>query len=74
MSVQKGRYLVGYTPPTVLVNEFLAANTSVNQDGNVPLNWVVIGPQQEDVSYGQQPDRADTWNFLTPLTPGANNG
>jgi len=26
------RYLVGYTPPTVVINEFLAKNVSVNQD------------------------------------------
>ena len=26
------RYIVGYTPPTVVINEFLAKNDSVNQD------------------------------------------
>ena len=152
------RYLVGYAPPTVLVNEFLADNESVNQDeageyddwvelyngsavtvmldgmyltddlgepakwqfpagttippggyllvwcdndtgqgplhasfklnrdgeeiglfaddthGNVPLDSVVFGPQQDDVSYGRWPDGSDTWDFLDPPTPGASNG
>ncbi|MDY6875009.1 MAG: CotH kinase family protein [Chloroflexota bacterium] len=152
------RYQVGYAPPTLLINEFLADNESVNQDeageyddwvelyngsavtvtldgmyltddlsaptkwqfpagttippgghllvwcdedagqealhanfklnrdgeeiglfadethGNVPLDSVVFGPQQEDISYGRQPDGSDTWNFLDPPTPGASNG
>jgi len=151
------RYLVGYAPPAVLVNEFLADNESVNQDeageyddwlelyngsavtvtldemyltdhldnptkwqfpagttippggyllvwcdedagqgplhagfklnrdgeeiglfaddahGNVPLDTIIFGPQQEDVSYGRQPDGADTWDFLDPPSPGASN-
>ena len=152
------RYLVGYTPPAVTVNEFLAANEAVNQDeageyddwlelyngsavaatldgmyltddlsqpkkwqfppgttipagghllvwcdsdaaqgplhanfkldrdgeeiglfaddahGNVMLDMIVFGFQQEDVSYGRQPDGADAWEFLDPPTPGASNG
>ncbi len=150
-------YLVGYAPPAVLINEFLADNASVNQDeageyddwvelynggavtvtldgmyltddlsepakwqlptgttippggyllvwcdrdtgqgplhadfklnrdgeeiglfdseahGLVPLDWIVFGPQQEDVSYGRRPDGADTWEFLDPPAPGASN-
>jgi len=150
-------YLVGYVPPAVLINEFLADNESVNQDeageyddwvelyngstvtvtldgmaltddlseptkwqfptgttispgghllvwcdrdtgqgllhanfklsldgeeiglfdsgahGNVPLDTVVFGPQQEDVSYGRRPDGSDTWEFLDPPTPGASH-
>jgi len=42
--------------------------------GLVPLDWVVFGSQREDVSYGRRPDGADTWNFLNPPTPGADNG
>ncbi|MBU0705424.1 MAG: lamin tail domain-containing protein, partial [Chloroflexi bacterium] len=152
------RYLVGYTPPDVVVNEFLAANEAVNQDeageyddwlelynsssvaatldgmyltddlsqpkkwqfppgttiaaggrllvwcdsdtgqgvlhanfkldrdgeeiglftddahGNVPLDMIIFGPQQGDVSYGRQPDGADAWEFLDPPTPGTSNG
>ena len=152
------RYLVGYAPPAVTVNEFLAANRAVNQDeageyddwlelynsgevaavldemyltddlsqpkkwqlppdtvippggylliwcdrdtgqgslhanfkldregeeiglfaddahANVPLEMIVFGPQQEDVSYGRQPDGADAWGFLDPPTPGDGNG
>ena len=152
------RYLVGYAPPALLINEFLANNESVNQDeageyddwlelyngsavtvtldgmyltdhldnptkwqfpagttippggyllvwcdedagqgplhagfklnregeeiglfagethGNVPLDTIVFGPQQEDISYGRQPDGSDTWYFLNPPTPGASNG
>ncbi|MFQ6100383.1 MAG: CotH kinase family protein [Anaerolineae bacterium] len=151
------RYLVGYTPPEVVINEFLADNESVNQDeageyddwlelynggatiavldgmyltddltepkkwqipagttippgghllvwcdrdggqgvlhadfklnrggeeiglfaddahGLVPLDWIVFGPQQEDVSYGRRPDGADTWEFLDPPTPGGSS-
>ncbi len=152
------RYLVGYAPPVVLINEFLADNESVNQDeageyddwvelyngctvtvaldgmyltddlseptkwqipagatippgghllvwcdsdtgqgtlhasfklnrdgeeiglfadethGNIPLDSVVFGPQQDDVSYGRRPDGADTWDFLDTPTPGTGNG
>lgn len=151
------RYLVGYAPAAVTVNEFLAANRAVNQDeageyddwlelynsgevaavldgmyltddlsqpkkwqlppgtvippggyllvwcdrdtgqgplhanfkldrdgeeiglfaddahANVPLEMIVFGPQQEDVSYGRRPDGADTWEFLDPPTPGESN-
>jgi hypothetical protein len=151
------RYLVGYTPPAVVINEFLADNESVNQDGageyddwlelynagsttaaldgmyltddlteqrkwripagtiippgghllvwcdkdagqgplhadfrlnregeevglfaddahgNVPLDTIVFGPQLEDISYGRQPDGADSWDFLDPPTPGGSN-
>jgi spore coat protein CotH len=154
------RYLVGYEPPAVLINEFLADNASVNQDeageyddwvelynagavtatldgmvltddvaslmaapkwqfpvsttippgehllvwcdrdvgqgplhadfklnrdgeeiglfdsavhGLVPLDWIVFGAQQENVSYGRRPDGADHWEFLDPPTPGAGN-
>jgi len=151
------RYLVGYAPPTVLINEFLADNESINQDeageyddwlelynaeavtvtldgmyltddlsepakwqfpagstippgghllvwcdkdtgqgplhadfklnrdgeeiglfdsdahGNVPLEILSFGTQQEDVSYGRRPDGADNWDFLDPPTPGASN-
>jgi len=148
------RYLVGYAPPPVVINEFLADNESANQDeageyddwlelynagsttavldgmyltddlseprkwqisagtaippgghllvwcdedagqgplhanfklnrggeeiglfaddahGNVPLDSVVFGPQQEDVSYGRQPDGSDNWELFDPPTPG----
>ncbi|MCP4542398.1 MAG: hypothetical protein GY832_35190 [Chloroflexi bacterium] len=151
------RYLVGYTPPNVRINEFLADNASVNQDeageyddwvelynaspvtvtlegmylsdnltspskwqfpvgtsippnshllvwcdgeswqgqlhagfklgrggeeiglfdniahGLVPLDWIVFGPQKEDVSYGRQMDGADRWELLNPPTPGTSN-
>ncbi|MEA3340518.1 MAG: lamin tail domain-containing protein, partial [Chloroflexota bacterium] len=151
------RYLVGYAPPAVTVNEFLAANRAINQDeageyddwlelynsgdvtavldgmyltddlsqpkkwqfpdgaaippggylliwcdrdtgqgplhanfkldrdgeeiglfagdahANVPLEMIVFGPQEEDVSYGRRPDGADVWGFLDPPTPGASN-
>jgi hypothetical protein len=151
------RYLVGYTPPALFVNEFLADNERVNQDeageyddwlelyngsastvtldgmyltddltepqewqfptgatippggylliwcdrdeaqgplhagfklsadgeeiglfdseahGLVPLDWIVFGPQQEDVSYGRRPDGADSWDFLDSPSPGASN-
>jgi hypothetical protein len=151
------RYLVGYAPPNVVVNEFLADNESVNQDwtgeyddwvelynasgvtvtldgmyltddaneptkwqfsagtsippgghllvwcdddpeqgalhtsfklnrdgeeiglfdsathGLVPLDWVIFGPQQEDVSYGRRPDGAADWEFFDPPTPGTSN-
>ena len=37
------RYLVGYAPPTVLVNEFLADNESVNQDESGEYDdWVEL--------------------------------
>ncbi len=152
------RYLVGYVPPAVLINEFLAANRAVNRDeageyddwlelynggdvaatldgmyltddlsqprkwrfpagtaippgghllvwcdkdagqgplhtnfkldrdgeeiglfaddahGNVPLDMIVFDAQQEDVSYGRQPDGADAWEFLDPPTPGVSDG
>jgi spore coat protein CotH len=152
------RYLVGYTPPPVLINEFLTDNESVNPDeageyddwielynhgavtitldgmylsdnlavpqqwrfpvgttiipgghllvwcdndigqgplhanfklsrhgeaiglfdstahGSVPLDTVVFGPQHENISYGRQPDGSDSWGFLDPPTPEANNG
>ena len=42
--------------------------------GLVPLDWIVFGPQQEDVSYGRLPDGADTWDFFTSPSPGASNG
>jgi len=42
--------------------------------GNVPLDSIVFGPQQENVSYGRRPDGADTWDFLSPPTPGTGNG
>jgi hypothetical protein len=151
-------YLVGYAPPRVLVNEFLAANDSANQDeageyddwvelynasaatvtldgmhltddlaepthwqfpagttvapgghllvwcdedpeqgllhanfklnregeeiglfdtdahGNVPLDTIIFGPQQTDVSWGRKPDGSGTWRFLDPPTPGVSNG
>ena len=151
------RYLIGYAPPDVRINEFLADNESVNQDeageyddwvelynagpaaaaldglhltddlgdptkwafpagtsippgghlliwcdgdlgqgplhadfrlnrdgeaigvfaddahGNVPLDMLVFGPQQEDASYGRRPDGADTWVFMDPPTPGRRN-
>ncbi len=151
------RYRVGYEPPPVVVNEFLADNETVNQDeageyedwlelynrgavtatlegmyltddlgepkkwqlpagasippggyllvwcdgdlgqgplhadfklsrhgeeiglfaddahGNVPLDMIVFGPQQDDVSYGRKPDGADTWEFLDPPSPEAGN-
>ncbi|MEE8390507.1 MAG: CotH kinase family protein, partial [Anaerolineae bacterium] len=41
--------------------------------GLVPLDWVIFGPQQEDVSYGRQPDGSDSWGFLDPPTPGMSN-
>jgi hypothetical protein len=152
------RYLVGYAPPGVRINEFLADNASVNRDeageyddwvelyndsavavvldglyltddvaqptrwpfpagttippggyllvwcdgdtgqgplhasfrldrdgeeiglfdsdahGNVPLDTVVFGPQQEDISYGRLPDGTDGWEALDPPTPGGGNG
>ena len=152
------RYLVGYAPPPVLINEFLTDNESVNPDGageyddwvelynhgavtitldgmslsddlttpqqwrfpvgttippegyllvwcdrdidqgplhanfklsrhgeaiglfdstahgNVPVDIIVFGPQQENISYGRQPDGSDSWGFLDPPTPEANNG
>jgi len=151
------RYLIGYTPPAVLINEFLADNERVNQDeageyddwlelynsgavtatldgiyltdeltepqkwqfpigttippgghllvwcdrnemqgplhadfklsadgeevglfsseahGLVPLDWIVFGPQREDVSYGRRPDGSNRWNFLDSPSPGASN-
>jgi hypothetical protein len=152
------RYLVGYAPPPVLINEFLADNESVNQDrageyddwvelynqgpvtvtldgmylsddlsapqkwrfpgettipprghllvwcdkdigqgplhadfglsrhgealglfdstvhGNVPLDTIVFDPQDENISYGRQPDGSDSWRFFDPPTPEASNG
>ncbi len=149
------RYRVGYTPPEVVINEFLAANGAVNQDeageyddwlelynygpvtatldglyltddlsepqkwplppgtllppgghlvvwcdkdtgqgtlhanfkldrdgeevglfaqGNIPLDMLTFGPQQEDVSYGRVPDGADGWEFLGQPSPGRSNG
>jgi hypothetical protein len=152
------RYLVGYAPPTVVINEFLAANRTVNTDeageyddwlelyngesvtvtldgfslsddltkpsrwafpsgvtippgghllvwcdrdvgqgplhadfkldrdgeeiglfvgtphGPLPLDWIVFGAQQQDVSYGRQPDGVGGWRFLKPPTPGWSNG
>ena len=41
--------------------------------GLVPLDWIIFGPQQEDVSYGRQSDGADHWEFLDPPTPGMSN-
>jgi hypothetical protein len=63
----------------------LHAGFKLNRDGeaigifaddahaNVPLDTLVFGAQQEDVSYGRRPDGADTWAFLDPPTPGASN-
>jgi len=42
--------------------------------GHVPLDTVVFGPQQEDVSYGRRPDGADGWEPLDSPTPGGRNG
>jgi hypothetical protein len=151
------RYLVGYVPPLVFVNEFLADNESANQDEageyddwmelyngsavtatldgmyltddlsepkkwqfpagttilpgkhlvvwcdkdtgqgslhtnfkldrdgeaiglfnsdtqhNIPLDTILFGPQQRDVSYGRRPDGSDSWYFLVPPTPGMSN-
>ena len=151
------RYLVGYTPPALVVNEFLALNNTINQDeagehedwielynagtqtlalgglylsdnfgnpkkwpipadvtlashgylliwcdedpdqgplhasfklsgdgeeivlsaddahANVPIDWIIFGPQTPDISYGRMPDGAATWmTFATP-TPGTSN-
>jgi len=64
----------------------LHANFKLNRDGeeiglfdsaahgSVPLDTVVFGPQQEDVSYGRWPDGAGEWRSLDPPTPGASNG
>ncbi|RLC63248.1 MAG: hypothetical protein DRI48_08645, partial [Chloroflexi bacterium] len=152
------RYLVGYSPPAVFINEFLADNESVNRDeagdyedwvelyngsavtvalegmyltddltrptrwqfpagttippdghllvwcdgepgegalhtnfrlnrdgealglfdsrvhGLVPLDWIVFGPQRDNVSYGRRSDGGDAWGFLDPPTPGTSNG
>ncbi len=152
------RYLVGYTPPQLFINEFLASNTAVNRDeageyddwvelynagpltvslsmmylsdsladptewqfpaGTVippggfllvwcdndvgqgplhanfkldrtgeeiglfertsyglvlPVDWVVFGPQQKNISYGRWPDGAAEWRFFNFPTPGAGN-
>jgi hypothetical protein len=155
------RYLVGYEPPAVFINEFLADNTSVNRDeageyddwvelynasavtatldgmvltddvaalmaasagwqfpvnsaippgghllvwcdrdlgqgplhadfkldrdgeeiglfdstahGLIPLDWIVFGSQQGNVSYGRRPDGAEHWESLNPPTPGVSN-
>ncbi|MBN1873184.1 MAG: CotH kinase family protein [Anaerolineae bacterium] len=154
------RYLVNYTPPTLLINEFLASNSASNADefgeyddwvelynygtvaisldelalsdnltrpakwllpsgislppggylllwcdgtdtaipseqgnlhtnfkldrsgeelgifhtlyGNLPLDWLTFGPQQNDLAYGRFPDGTNNWKFLIP-TPGDTN-
>jgi len=40
----------------------------------VPLDWIIFGPQQEDISYGRQPDGSESWDFLAFPTPGMSNG
>ncbi len=40
---------------------------------DIMVDWLVFGPQQEDVSYGRRPDGAETWDFLTSPTPGGRN-
>jgi hypothetical protein len=151
-------YLVGYVPPPIVINEFLALNNSVNQDeageyedwlelhntgtttqtlnglyltddsgnlrkwplpanislppggylliwcdedpeqgslhasfklggggeeivlvaddthANVPIDWIIFGPQMPDISFGRQPDGAATWTTFTTPTPGGGNG
>jgi hypothetical protein len=41
--------------------------------GNVPLDMIVFGPQQDDISYGRKPDGADTWEYLESPSPEASN-
>ncbi len=151
------RYLVGYTPPALVVNEFLALNNTTIQDeageyedwielyntgtetltlsglylsdnfgnpkkwqipanvmlapnghlliwcdddadqgplhasfklsgdgeeivlsaddahANVPIDWIIFGPQTPDISYGRKPDGAATWTTFATPTPGTSN-
>ncbi len=151
------RYLVGYAPPALVVNEFLALNNTTNQDeagehedwielynagtqtldlgglylsdnfgnpkkwqiptnvmlasnghlliwcdddadqgplhasfklsgdgeeivlsaddahANVPIDWIIFGPQTPDISYGRRPDGAAMWTTFATPTPGTSN-
>ncbi|MBD3336334.1 MAG: hypothetical protein GF355_12540 [Candidatus Eisenbacteria bacterium] len=47
---------------------------STDESGNVLIDHVVFGQQEEDISMGRVPDGCGPWVSLNPPTPGAPNG